>query len=133
MIETLIVIAIIGIATTMAIPIYQIYTIRAQIGQGLVLAQPHKNAMTTFHQTNGAFPENNSVADLLSPDAYGSKYVASISVAGPVVEIRFGNQANPHILGRSVTVTANPTAGSVSWICTSGGTISDDHMPPACR
>jgi type IV pilus assembly protein PilA len=133
MIETLIVIAILGIATSMAIPIYQIYTIRAQIAQGLALSKPVSNALTAFHHNKGAFPADNTAADLLPPGNYGSKYVESISIAGPVIEIRFGNRAHSHILGRSLTLTANSNAGSVSFRCSSGGAIQDDHLPPACR
>jgi len=133
MIELLIVVAIIGIATTMAIPIYQIYTIRAQVAQGLVLSASHKLAVTAFHHDHGAFPADNSAARLAPPDAYAGKYVDSISVAGAVVSIQYGNQANPRISGRIVTLTASDILGSVKWICTSGGTIQDDHMPPACR
>jgi type IV pilus assembly protein PilA len=133
MIELLIVVAIIGIATTMAIPVYQIYTIRAQVAQGLVLSAPHKLALTTYNNANGAFPADNFAAKLAAPDAYAGKYVESISVAGAIVSIRYGNQANPQINGRIVTLTASNLSGSVKWTCTSGGAIVDDHMPPACR
>jgi len=133
MIELLIVVAVIGIATTLAIPIFQIYTIRAQIAQGLVLSAPHKLAVTAFHNDNGAFPADNSAAKLAPPDAYASKYIDSISVAGAIVSIRYGNQVNPQIDGRMVTLTASDIFGSLKWTCTSDGTIPDDHMPPACR
>ena len=133
MIEILVVIAIIGIATTLAIPIFQIYIIRAQIAQGLTLSAAHKLAVTAYHHDNGAFPADNSTAKLSPPGAYAGKYVESISVAGPVVSIQFGNQANPQIKDRIVTLTASGMSGSVHWTCSSGGAIQDDHMPPACR
>ena len=132
-IEILIVVAIIGIATTLAIPMYQIYTIRAQLAQGLVLSGTHKLAVAAFHHDNGAFPANNTEASLAPPDDYASKYIESISIDGAVVSIEYGNKAHEQIAGRIVALTANRIQGSVQWTCSSDGAIPDAHMPPACR
>lgn len=133
MIETLIVIAIIGIATTLAIPLYQVYTIRAQVAQGLVASGQHKTAITAYFDSYGNYPIDNATAELAPPDAYSSKYIDSIAVDGAVISIHFGNRAHQQINGRSVTLTANDFQGSVHWTCSSGGSIPDDHLPPACR
>ena len=132
-IEVLIVVAIIGIATTLAIPMYQVYTIRAQVSQGLVLSATHKIAIAAFHHDHGAFPTDNTAANLSTPGSYATKYVASISVDGAEVEIEYGNSAHQQLAGRKVTLTANEIQGSVHWSCSSGGSIPDDHLPPACR
>lgn len=132
-IETLIVVAVIGIATTLAIPMYQIYTIRAQISQGLVLSGTHKLAVASFHHDNGAFPANNAHVSLAPPTDYASNYVASISIDGAEVAIQYGNKAHQQITGRTVTLSASDIVGSVQWSCSSGGAIPDDQMPPACR
>ncbi len=133
LIELMIVVAIIGILAAIAIPAYQKYTIRAQVAEGLNLAGSLKTAVVEFHNNNGAFPTDNTAAGLEAPGAYTGKYVSSVTVNGPVVSIQYGNDANAQINGRIVTLTAIDNLGSVSWVCTSGGVISDDYLPSACR
>ncbi len=133
LIELMIVVAIIGILAAIAIPAYQRYTIRAQIAEGLSLSGPFKPAIVEFHNNNGAFPADNTVAGLSAPGDYAGKYVSSVSVNGAVVSIQYGNSASAQINGRIVTVTAVDNIGSMSWDCSSGGVILDDYLPPACR
>lgn len=133
LIELMLVVAIVGILAAIAIPAYQRYTIRAQIAEGLGLVSPFKPAVAEFYNDNGAFPTDNTAAGLAAPGDYAGKYVSSITVNGPVVSIQYGNSANAQINGRIVTMTAIDNIGSVSWDCTSGGTILDEYLPPTCR
>jgi len=133
LIELLIVVAIIGVLASIAIPAYQRYTIRAQIAEGLTLSGPFKPAIVEFRDNNGAFPADNAVAGLAAPGEYAGKYVSSVTVNGPVVSIQYGNSANAQINGRIVTLTAIDNLGSMSWDCSSGGAIMDEYLPPTCR
>ena len=133
LIELIIVVAIIGILASIAIPAYQRYTIRAQIAEGLVLSSPFKPAVVEFYNDNGAFPADNTVAGLAAPGDYAGEYVSSVTVNGPVVSIQYGNSANAQINGQIVTITAMDNLGSVSWDCSSGGFILDEYLPPGCR
>ena len=56
LIELMIVIAIIGILAAIAIPAYQNYTIRAQVTEGLSLADDFKTAVAEYYQNNGSWP-----------------------------------------------------------------------------
>jgi len=133
LIELMIVVAIIGILSSLALSSYQAYTIRAQVGEGLNLTAPLKLAVAEFHYNNGAFPTDNAEAGLAAPGNYTGKYVNSVSVNGAVVSIQYGNNANVQINGQTVTLTAINSLGSVSWVCASGGVIQDKYMPSACR
>jgi len=133
LIELMIVVAIIGILASLAIPAYQSYAIRAQIVEGLNMSGPLKTAIAAFHSDNGAFPIDNSDASLLAAGSYAGKYVDSISVNGAVISIQYGNDANAQIRGQTVTLTAMNNQGSVSWTCASGGFILEAYIPPSCR
>ena len=133
LIELMIVVAIIGILASLAIPAYQSYAIRAQIVEGLNMSGPLKTAIAAFHSDNGVFPTDNAEASLLAAGSYTGKYVDSISVNGAVISIQYGNDANAQIRGQIVTLTAMNNQGSVSWTCASGGFILEAYIPSSCR
>jgi len=133
LIELMIVVAIIGILVSVALPAFQSYTIRAQISEGLNLSGPLTIAVAEFHNQSGAFPIDNADAALEAAGGYSGNYVDSISVNGAIISILYGNNANAKISGQTVTLTAMGTRGSVSWTCASGGGISESYIPPSCR
>ena len=70
LIELMIVVAIIGILSVIALPAYQAYTIRAQVAEGLNISAPLKNSVATYAINRGAFPADNTSAGLLPPNNY---------------------------------------------------------------
>lgn len=133
LIELMIVVAIIGILASMAIPAYQTYTIRAQIAEGLQIAGPIQHAIAEFNVDHGDFPADNDEAAIYPPSEYSSSFVSTISVADDVIAIEFGNEAHADISGETVTLTATPMGGSLRWQCASGGVIPDNYLPGVCR
>lgn len=133
LIELMIVITIIGILASLAIPAYQTYTIRAQVSEGLNLAGPVQSAVEEFNFDKGVFPTNNADAALGVATNYRGNYVSAISVTGPVVSIQYGAAANAQISGETVILTATSNEGSITWACASGGTISTTFLPSVCR
>ena len=133
LIELMIVVAIIGILASIALPAYQSYSVRAQISEGLSLTGPIKTAIAEVHNDNGGFPIDNAAAALGAADTYAGKYVNSISVNGAVILIEYGNDANAQISGQTVTLTAIENQGSLEWNCASGGVISEEYLPQICR
>ena len=133
LIELMIVVAIIGILAVIAMPLYQRYTIRAQVSEGLNLSAPFKTAVAQFVYTTGTFPTDNTDAGLSAPGDYIGKYVNSVSVTGAVVSIQYGNDAHVQISGQTVILTAMDNGGSTSWTCTTGGVIPIIYLPTACR
>lgn len=133
LIELMIVVAIIGILAAVAVPMYLDYTVRSQIAEGLNLAGGAKTAVTEYYQDRGAFPTDNAEAGLEAAANILGKYVSSVSAAGAVITIQYGNDANAQIMGQTVILTAADNLGSVAWACASGGVIQDKHLPSACR
>jgi type IV pilus assembly protein PilA len=134
LIELMIVVAIIGILAAVAVPMYLDYTVRSQVAEGLNLSSGAKSAATEFFQNRGVFPTNNTEAGVAAAASIQGKYVGSVTVIDEVITVQYGNDANAQIFGESITLTADTTmAGSVKWVCASGGVIQDKHLPAACR
>lgn len=134
LIELMIVVAIIGILAAVAVPMYLDYAVRAQIADGLNVAGGAKSAVTEYYQDRGVFPTNNTQAGVETAGNIQGKYVGSVGVANEVISITYGNDANAVINGEVVTLTADTSsAGSVQWVCASGGVIQGKHLPSACR
>ena len=133
LIELMIIVAIIGLLGSIALPAYQSYLIRAQIAEGLNLTGPLQSGVAEYHNDHGFFPIDNNDAALEAAASYAGKYVSDISVNGAVIAVRYGNSANAKISGRTITLTAVGTQGSLTWDCASGGAILDIYLPTTCK
>lgn len=133
LIELMIVVAIIGLMSALAIPAYTDYAIRAQISEGLHLAGSAKAAITEYYQNQSLFPTDNAQAGLEVAGNITGTYVDSVSVNGAVISVQYGNDANSQIMGQTIIMTAVDNLGSISWVCTTGGFIQLKHLPRVCR
>ena len=133
LIELMIVVAIIGILASIAIPSYMDYTVRAQISEGLVLSGGAKVASIEYYVENGDWPNNNVKAGLANHNDIKGKYVKSVRVNKEVIVIMFGNDANKIISNKKLTLTGVYNRGNVRWNCSSAGVIEDRYLPSACR
>ncbi len=133
LIELMIVVSIIGILAAIAIPVYQRYTIRTQVSEGLNLSSTARVAVTDFYMNTGAWPTGNTAAGLATPTEISGDFTAQVTVVDNVINVQYGNSAHSEISGQTITLTGSANDGSVDWDCASAGVIQDENLPAACR
>ena len=120
LIELMIVISIITILTTMALPSYQDRMIRIQVNEGLQLARFVQENIQDYYRVQGSFPENNFSAGVPEARKIIGTYVKEIHVKNGVIHIVFGNNVNRNILDQTVTIRPAVVKGEpsvpISWI-----------------
>ena len=116
LIELMIVVAIIGILAAIALPAYQDYTIRAQIGEGPTLASGAKNGVMDFWSDRGRFPDNNTSAGLSAAGSITGSYVESVAVGTDgEITITYGKKVNSKANPGSCKLKPIDNGGSVTW------------------
>lgn len=161
LIELMIVVAIIGVLASIALPAYSDYIIRSKVSEGLVLAESFK-ILISESTTSLDLVTNVNAANTTVAASDPSKYVSSIIAANSgVVTITY----NANTLGTSGTIVLTPfmrntsvqfldaalaanNSGAIDWACRATGnavssaagmvgalpgTLEDKYAPANCR
>ena len=127
---------VIAILAAIAIPAYQDYIIRAQVSQGLALADGAKLAVSEAYASSGHLPSDNPSAGLAEGTDISGKYVSGVDVSDGKITVAFDTvSANLQIRNDVLVLTPLPGGnGHVGWQC--GGpetTVPEKYLPLACR
>lgn len=150
LIELMIVIAIISILATVALPSYQDKVIQTQVNDALRVAEVATQSIAQSYAQRGTFPNNNAEAGLPAPERFIGNHVESLKVEQGAVHITLGKRANKNALGKVITLRPAIVAGErkvpVAWVCGNAGvpqgmkvmntnqtTLPSFHLPIDCR
>ncbi len=121
LIELMVVIAVMAILSTMALPSFQDRVIRAQVTEGLVLAEFAQRAVEQHRQRKGLLPADNAAAGLPPAEAIVGNHVEGIEVRGGVITITYGNRSNRNLRGKKLAlrpaVVKPYPAVPIAWVC----------------
>lgn len=147
LIELMIVVAIIGILASIALPAYQDYTVRAKVSEGAIAASSLKVGVMDMFADDGltgivayAAVIAADQANLITPDKITEIVIngtGTITVSmDNIAQLTAGTDEDlafvPTIGGNALADT-NAT-GSVVWDCsTAATTIVDEYLPANCR
>jgi len=133
LIELMIVVAVIAIILTLAVPTYANFMIRSRINEALSVSNAAKTAVASACQADQAIT-------MLTPDLAGysfteSRYVAGIDIDGPCTapHIKITTRNTGAVTDPVLTLTGDFQGGSArtTWTCVSSGL--NVHVPETCR
>lgn len=136
LVELMIVVAILGVLATIAVPLYTDYMNRSKVSEAMILLGGLKNPMVEYYLANVRWPAVNSVGG-----RDGGQYVEMITSGGPATlegkEVFFveATMKGPGPLtDKQVRMAYEPN--SRDWFCTVEGTanpIPIDYLPATCK
>jgi type IV pilus assembly protein PilA len=140
----MIVVAIVGILASVAIPAYSDYTVRAKVTEAVTAAGAIKTSVADYYYANGELPTSNEAAGVGTNTSYETDVIDEITVlsgsendgtAGTIsVKFKaFGGNVNG---GDTLVFIPDTTENSLQWSCSAskgGGQLADEYAPANCR
>ena len=136
LIELMIVVAIIGILAAVAIPAYQDYIARSQVGEAVNLMAGGKTPLAEYYADKGIWP--NFATSVMGTTA--GKYTSAVTISignnqttpqlTLTATMKGAGSVNKQIAG--ATVLLETLDGGKIWTCKLG-TINSKFVPGACK
>ena len=131
-IELMIVVAIIGILASVAIPAYRDYSVKEKVREAVSLANPARAALGIACSKGELSGADNRSLGLLQPGAYSGDYTRSIAAVGlssteGTVTITLDSVSGVIAEGQQVVYSGVCGADGMRWSV--GGTVSPKYLP----
>ena len=150
MLELLVVMLIIGILATMALPSYYTKLVRDQVGSITPLLTVAQAPVAAEWSAKQVMPANNAAAGLPAPDLMVGNYVSSVQIVNGAVDITFSKRAMPALKGKVLSYRPAIVPGQplvpITWVCgyatapekmvaqgVNATTVPKPYLPNSCQ
>jgi type IV pilus assembly protein PilA len=121
LIEILVVLAVVAILATIALPSLQGRIVGDQIVEAMRLADVAKAPVASSWALVRLLPADNGAAGLPAAEKIVGNFVTAVAVENGAVHVTFGNRAHASIRGRTLTlrpaVVEDEPLVPVAWVC----------------
>ena len=149
-IEMMVVIAIIAILASIAIPSQMGRIIKEQLIAAMPLADIAKEPIAASWKVAKTLPADNTESGLPTPEKVVNNFVSALTVKDGVINMTFGNKAHPKIAAKVLSfrpaVIEESQVVPIAWVCGNAKapekmtikgenktSVSVDYLPLACR
>lgn len=121
LIELMVVVTIIGILASVALPSYHTYIQRSELVEAFSMASTIQDKVKDYYDEKLAFPTDNKMAGVPIADKLIANRVKSIVVEGGAIHVMLGNKVSQPLQGkilsfRPAVVTGSPLS-PITWLC----------------
>lgn len=150
LIELMVVVAIIGILASIALPNYQMYIQRSEMTEAMSMSSIVREKVARYYTEELAFPVDNAAAGVPEPHLMIGNRITGLALENGAIHVTMGHKASASLQGKTLTyrpavVTDSPTS-PMAWLCgydepvpgmeTIGENKTDvnaEFLPRACR
>jgi type IV pilus assembly protein PilA len=138
LIELMIVVAIIGILASVAVPQYQGYTARAKVVDTYSVAAATKTLLADYYNTYGTFPPAGSVEETAIVDGIGaSEYATAVTYApvgtdGGKITVTMGNVLSA-VNSKFLVIDFDASGATFTLDCETNTTVPVAYLPKECK
>ncbi|RDH42598.1 pilin [Zooshikella ganghwensis] len=121
LIELMIVVAIIGILASVALPAYQVYVQRSEVVEALSMAGTIRENITGYYVEHLEFPLDNKMAGVPEPNYMIGNRITSVVIESGAIHVTMGNKASKPLQGKILSFRPAVVKGSpkspIAWLC----------------
>ena len=137
LIELMIVVAIIGILASIALPAYQDYTIRARVSEVILGASACRTDLTEYVHTNQSSNAAAVDSSSFNCNTQTTQFVASVAwSSGQILATASSNSLLGTAANKVVALVPTISSGAVSgWACRAPSTngMDPEYLPGSCK
>lgn len=121
LIELMVVVAIIGVLASIALPNYQSYVQSSEVTEVLSVTNALRSKVNTQYVDQLSFPSDNEAAGVPAEHLLIGNRITGIRIEEGAIDVTMGNKASAPLHGKILTfrpavVTGSPTS-PITWLC----------------
>ena len=121
LIELMVVVAVIGILASIALPNYQVYIQRSEVTEAMSITSTLRGKVSDQYVDQLSFPSDNEAAGVPAEHLLIGNRVTGVLVQDGAIHVTMGHKASAPLQGKILTYRPAVVAGSptspITWLC----------------